>query len=87
MVERLSGDYIRGYTKALLDFREIIRYVNCDLSYHKKRWNYTLFNKLLDCCIENRENLRETQSGLSDGFIRWNQNKNDFEYFERNKHE
>lgn len=85
MIEKLSGDYIRGYTKALLDLKDIVEYVNNDLSYHHKKWNHKLLNSLLDCCIDNRENLRESQSGLSDSFIRWNTKKEDFEFFERNK--
>lgn len=35
--EKLSGDFIRGYTKALQDISEVFEYVNNDLKHHKKR--------------------------------------------------
>lgn len=36
-IEKLSGDFIRGYTKAIQDVSEVFEYVGDDLKYHKKR--------------------------------------------------
>ena len=36
-MERLSGDYIRGYTKAIQDIIEIFEYIESDLNHHGKR--------------------------------------------------
>lgn len=87
MIERLSGEFIRGYTKAIMDIQEITRYINNELSSRHKQMNYKMIDLLLRCCLKNREKLRDSTAGITDGFIRWNQDKNDFEYFERNKHE
>lgn len=35
-IEKLSGDFIRGYTKAIQDISEMFNYVNNDLKCHKK---------------------------------------------------
>ena len=37
--------------------------------------------KLLNCCLKNREKLRENING----FIRWNKQKEDFEFYEPNR--
>lgn len=81
MVERLSGEYNRGYTKAIMDMQEVFDYVNDDLVGHKKRMNYKLAKELLGCCLTNRERLRESMNG----FIRWNGKDNKFEFFEPGK--
>lgn len=81
-IDRLSGEYIRGYTKAIMDLQEVFDYVQPDLRWHHKNMNASLSKKLLKCCLENRENLRERNS---QGFIRFNKQKQDFEWYENNK--
>lgn len=80
-IEKLSGDYIRGYTKAIMDMLEIFDYVNNGLKHHKKRLNDKLAKELLQCVLTNREKIREDR----DGFIRWNCVENKFEWFKRSE--
>lgn len=63
---RLSGEYNRGYSKAIQDIIEVFDYMNNDLKAHKMRMNYAWAEKILRCCLENREKLRDNY----DGFIR-----------------
>lgn len=81
IIEKLSGDFIRGYTKAIQDISEVFDYVNNDLKCHKKRLNNKLAKELLKCILENRENIREDKNG----FIRWNCVLNKFEWFKRSE--
>lgn len=76
-MERLSGDYIKGYTKAIQDITEIFEYIQEDLSHHKKRFSNKIALDLLKVILENREAIRERRKG----FIRWNSRKNGFEFF------
>ncbi len=78
MLEKLSGDYIRGYTKAIQDMQEVFTYIQPDLKHHHKNVNNKLSLSLLSCCLENREKLRERQ----EGFIRFNGQTNSFEWFD-----
>ena len=80
-IERLSGDFIRGYTKAIQDVQKVFEYINYDLKSHKKRMNDKLAKELLQCILENRENIRED----FDGFIRWNCVENKFEWYKRSE--
>jgi len=77
-MERLSGEFNRGYTKAIMDIIEIFKYIEPDLKWHHKRINQKLANELLECCLTNRENVRESING----FIRWNNKNNCFEFYE-----
>lgn len=61
---RLSGDFNRGYTKAIQDMIEVFDYVNDDLQHHHMRMNYAWAEKVLKCCLENREKLRENRNGF-----------------------
>lgn len=81
MIKRLSGDYNRGYTKAIMDVTKVFEYVARDLSYHKMRFTNKLALRLFQVILENREAIREQR----DGFIRWNTRKKDLEYFTREK--
>ena len=83
MIERLSGDYNRGYTKAIMDLIEIFDNIQLDLAYNKKRLTAKLIKSLLNCCLNNRENIRESVNG----FIRWNNKLNDFEFYEPGRDE
>lgn len=76
-VERLSGDYIRGYTKAIMDLKDVFNYVHYDLRHHRKQWTKNIINKLFNCCIDERENIRENK----EGFIRYNNQICDFEFY------
>ncbi len=77
-MERLSGDYIRGYTKAIQDIIEIFDYIQSDLKYHHKNITAKTSQALLQCCLKNRGNLRDK---IGNGFIRYNNKKQKFEYF------
>lgn len=77
MIEKLSGEYIRGYTKAIQDLQEVFEYIQPDLKYHHKNLNGKLSLMLLRCCLLNREKLRDK----CNGFIRYNGRKKDFEWF------
>lgn len=63
---RSSGDYNRGYTKAIQDVIKVFDYVNYDLKNNNIRMNYNWAKKILECCLDNRERLRDDW----DGFIR-----------------
>lgn len=76
-LDRLSGDYNRGYTKAIMDMQEIFNYIERDLTYHGKRLNMNLAKELIACFLTNREKVRENRNG----FIRWNCVTNKFEWF------
>lgn len=78
-MEYLSGDFIRGYTKAIKDIEDVFVYVQDDLTQHKKRFNFKLIIRLLELFLNNRANFRENR----DGFIRWNPKLNNLEFFER----
>lgn len=82
MFERLSGDYNRGYTKAIQDIIEIVNYIESDLNHHKKRLNYKMVKKLLQVVLANREVIREQ---INNCFIRWNGQNNEFEIYWRGK--
>ncbi len=77
-MKRLSGDYIRGYTKAIKDIEDAFCCVQEDLSRRKMRWNYKLIVRLLELFLRYRENFRENRGG----FIRWNTKLNNLEFFE-----
>lgn len=79
-IERLSGDYNRGYTKAITDIQEIFEYVKPDLKHHHKGMSFKIADDLLKTILENRMNIRDNMNG----FIRWNGNENTFEYFKTN---
>ena len=61
---RLSGDFNKGYTKAIQDVIEVFAYVNDDLKYNHMRMNYNWAEKILKCCLENREKLRDNWNGF-----------------------
>lgn len=77
-MEKLSGEYNRGFTQGLLAVQEVLKYIQPDLSHHKKRLTPKLIDELLKCCIDNRENLRESVNG----FIRYNGTTKSFEFYE-----
>ena len=82
---RLSREYNDGYRKAILDMIEVFDYVNNDLKYNHIHMNYSWTEKILKCCLENREKLRDdwngfirtekSESGKRD-IVRWFDSKN-----------
>lgn len=74
----LSGDYIRGYTKALMDVQEMFRYLQQDAAFRGKQMNWKKIDQLMKCVIANRDAMREN----SKGFFRWNKLHEKFEWFE-----
>lgn len=61
---RLSGDFNKGYMKAIKDITDAFVYINEDLQHHKMRMNYKWAEKILKCCLENREKLRDDWNGF-----------------------
>lgn len=61
---RVSREYNEGYRKAIQDIIEVFDYVNRDLSCNSIRMNYSWADKILKCCLENRERLRENRNGF-----------------------
>lgn len=76
---RLSRQYNRGYTRAIQDLQEVYIYIQPDLKHHHKNLNGKLAVSLLQCCLKNRERIREGRNGL----IRYNGQKKDFEWFDQ----
>lgn len=68
--ERLSGDFNKGYTKAIQDIIEVFGCVDEEVKCKKLKWNIGLILKVLDCFLVNREKFRDDM-GISTGFIRF----------------
>lgn len=77
-IEKLSGEYIRGYTKAIQDTREVFDYIIPDLKHHRKNLNAKLALRLLQIILEHREKVRDRWNG----FIRYNGKLEDFEWYD-----
>ena len=56
---------------------------SCNDNYfdNNNLWNEKMADELLKCCLENRENLRESIPEIGDGFIRWSPELNTFEFY------
>lgn len=76
-MDYLNGDYIHGYTQAIMDIQEVFDYIELDLAHHHKKMSSKTAEQLLNVCLSNRANLREKRNG----FIRWNGITNKFEWF------
>ena len=61
---RLSREYNEGYRKAIQDIIKVFYYVNDDLRFNNMRMNYNWAEKILKCCLENREKLRDDWNGI-----------------------
>lgn len=82
--ERLSGDYVRGYTMAIMDTQQVFRSIGPEMKAQKKQFSHKNAMELLDCILANREKVRERRRG----FIRYNALKKGFEFYEgREAHE
>lgn len=55
----LSGDFNRGYTKAIMDIAEVFSYIQSDLRHHHKNLTVKSATELLECILQHREQLRE----------------------------
>lgn len=80
MIEKLSGNYNRGYTKAIQDIQEVFQYIKSDLDHHHVKLTHKSAEKLLQCCLENREKIRDSWNG----FIRYNCKTKEFEFYDQN---
>lgn len=56
-ISKFSGDFNRGYTRAVQDMIDIFEHANRDLKYYYKSMTYKWAIKLLKCCLENRMKL------------------------------
>lgn len=81
----LSGDFNRGYTKAIMDIAEVFAYIQPDLKSHHKNLTAKSATELLECILQNREQLREQHLSGGEGFIRYNGKTQKFEWFDRRK--
>lgn len=61
---KLSRDFNQGYTRAIQDIIKVFAYANEDLKYNHMRMNYNWAEKILKCCLENREKLRDNWNGF-----------------------
>lgn len=82
MFEKISGEFNKGYTRAIQDIIRVFEYADEDLRMHHKRTNHKIEMSLLKTILENRAKLREI---YCNGFIRWNVQKQDWEWFETGK--
>ena len=73
-MDRISRDYIAGYTKAILDIQEIFEYICLDVKV-----NNNTARQLLKCILDNRAKIRENRKG----FIRYNRTLKAFEFYEK----
>lgn len=79
-MERIQWGYSDGYRQALLDVAEALDGVFDGMAHFHKRMTQKYAAKFMKCMIDNRMNLRERRDH---GFIRYNGQKDDFEYFDR----
>lgn len=79
-MDRLSGDYNRGYTRAIQDVCEEVKGVQNNLIHYHKHLNFKLIIKVLELFLQNCENFREHRNG----FIRWNVKKEELEFYKPN---
>ncbi len=77
-MERIIEGYNQGYTKALLVMQKNLPGIIEDLRLHRKRITPKLMEEYMSCCLDNREGLRESRRG----FIRWDMQKEGFEFFD-----
>lgn len=77
MMDKLSSDFNRGYTKAIMDTIKVFNSIESDLRHHHKTLTHKLSLELLNCILKNREPIREGRSG----FIRYNHNDGGFECY------
>lgn len=75
MLDRLSPEYIRGYTAAIMMIRDQFNSVCQDLKRNRKRPTEAVVKDFLSVCLKERGTLRD----FEDSFIRWNRNKKEFE--------
>ena len=72
-----SIDYVQGYTHALIDAKETLRYLFDDLNFYKVRITQNKLDQLFECMINNRTTLRNNPNA----FIRYNKDKGLFEMY------
>ena len=70
-MDRLSADYIRGYTDGLVAVREALAYLTGDMKRHHMTMNRKNATALISCMIENRATLRD----WPESFVRCNNGK------------
>lgn len=76
--EGLGLGYARGFSAGLMAAGDAIGGIEADLRAHEKKLTFKLLDRLLGFMIENRKRVR----GSPNGFVRWNAEKDDFEWHE-----
>lgn len=79
---RLSGDFNRGYLRALLDLSETMPPLCDDLLRCRIPLRTKRIREMLGMYLKCREQLREQR-----GFLRWNVKEKEFEWFDPNSSE
>lgn len=80
-LEQLSGGFVQGYTKAIMDLQEVLREVQWNLYLNRKCLTAKRCHRVLELCLIHRADLREDMGGL----IIWNPRKEDFEFYNPSK--
>ena len=79
----LSGEYNRGFTKAITMLINEYDGICNAVKHHNKRMTEKMTKQWLECVFENRENLREAYfNDRYHGFIRWNSKTQKFEWYQ-----
>ena len=72
----MNGNWISGYTQALIDVQRQFAGVIHDLNRSHKRLSAKHIDRMLELHVANRSRLRKDL-----GFIRYNRTKEDLEYY------
>lgn len=75
--------YIQGYTAAIQDAIEVVKYIQTDLKSHGRKQNAKTYTAILKCMLKGRVLLRESSTAFvrcsdhaKDGFEIWDSRYN-----------
>ena len=79
--------YIQGYTAAIQDAIEVVKYIQTDLKSHGRKQNAKTYTAILKCMLKGRVLLRESATAFvrcndrtDDGFEIWDSRYNNMSY-------
>lgn len=76
-MERLSGDFNRGYTAALMDVSSLIPVVVAELKRVRRVGNLKYWEAAMALIVEHRAEMRDKRAG----FVRWNFERKELEWY------
>lgn len=87
-MERINDPcYIQGYTAAIQDAIEVVKYIQTDLKSHGRKQNAKTYTAILKCMLKGRVLLRESSTAFvrcsdhaKDGFEIWDSRYNNMSY-------